>query len=718
MVIDSNIENEHEFLVICKNNRNPLKIEGYPTNVEILHKNSFYHLFWLFKRLRRAERIIWHSLFIKPSHIIMLYFFNSITVKSAWAEWETDLTSSYNGRNIAKKIYSKIRKKVQSRFALYIGTSVKSDIIFQNKFGSSSLIVQASYPSGFDLVNTTREYVKYLTLCPDTTKDVINILVGSNSDKIQNQVQILNALVDYRYENIKLIIPLHADNKEPIIEYAQRLFGEKVIFIDDKVNNKIYLNILKTIDIAIFQTISKRVFDNIVTLLFFRKKIYLADKSMLHDLLYDYNITVNKTSAIHEESYDELIKNDYNTIPKDLLERMIDEIRPKENWNEIFYTLKNINNINIKDKETNSKVKFLHVIPPRQNLIYPFIKMTLKEFKKNEHFFQVSHKNISLAPRLAWMDNIVFLEKNSVFKNSKVLFKRLKNADYIIFHSLYLKRIDILKLSLSSRILKKSAWVEWGKDLYNWKSSTKSWLRPLHNILLRRVREQMSVFVAIFPPDELIFRQQFKSKAPIVYASYADVNSIQMLEDTRPNKNNKKTTVNIQIAHSCNEWNNHFELLEKITKYRYKNIKLFIPLSTGYPHNNKIIVYNYAKKLFGDKAICVMNEMEKKEYIKFLWDMDIAVFALHRQAGLGNIIRLLYMGKKVFLPKNSVMYDFFTNNGVEIFDTDSISEMTYDEFIKPPTIKAPHPFIVDMLAEEKLIMRWEKLYAVMQKQNI
>ena len=53
--------------------------------------------------------------------------------------------------------------------------------------------------------------------------------------------------------------------------------------------------------------------------------------------------------------------------------------------------------------------------------------------------------------------------------------------------------------------------------------------------------------------------------------------------------------------------------------------------------------------------------MPLEKYIQFLWKMDIAIFDFKQQAALGNIMNLLYMGKKIFLPSDNIMYVFLKN---------------------------------------------------------
>ena len=71
---------------------------------------------------------------------------------------------------------------------------------------------------------------------------------------------------------------------------------------------------------------------------------------------------------------------------------------------------------------------------------------------------------------------------------------------------------------------------------------------------------------------------------------------------------------------------------------------------------------------------------------------------------------MIYMGKKVFLPADSDYYKFLTDNGIKVYDTNRISEMSFEEFSAPPEPSDPS-FINDLYDYEKNIRSWEQLFA-------
>ena len=169
------------------------------------------------------------------------------------------------------------------------------------------------------------------------------------------------------------------------------------------------------------------------------------------------------------------------------------------------------------------------------------------------------------------------------------------------------------------------------------------------------------------------------------------------------------------VGHSANYWNHHIDILNDLAKYRYENIRIYIPLSTGADKKYAIKVKNYAKKLFGEKAICIFKKLPLKNYLRFLWAMDIAVFKLDRQAALGNLMNLFYMGKKVYLPSETVMYDFFASQEVEIHDTKLIETMSFSEFSSIDKNASSLKYITERTDSQIIVNKWRHIFDTIDK---
>lgn len=293
--------------------------------------------------------------------------------------------------------------------------------------------------------------------------------------------------------------------------------------------------------------------------------------------------------------------------------------------------------------------------------------------------FLANHKEKYTIPAIA-----VELTGNR-FKDLKYYILLQNKYDYIVFHSLpSLQMISPLIYFLPVGYFKKSIWIEWGGDLYDDRKGLKA-------ILRNRFKKNVGTFIAIFPPDIDKYKELFPdSKAKIYYAPY-EVNrtvdeeynkkyTISKLEQHLKIRN----TVFIQIGQNRNKMLNHESALRILSRFNDKDIKVLLPLSYGGEESYADYIQNYAEKLFPEKNIVLRKMMSKEEYFDFLQDVDIAIFYTYRQAGLSNIYHLLWRKVKVYLPENSIMYNYFISRGAPVYSIESIDNGTFDDFISPP----------------------------------
>ena len=102
--------------------------------------------------------------------------------------------------------------------------------------------------------------------------------------------------------------------------------------------------------------------------------------------------------------------------------------------------------------------------------------------------------------------------------------------------------------------------------------------------------------------------------------------------------------------------------------------------------------------------------MSMDMYMEFLSTIDIAIFNTPRQIGLGNINPLLFMEKKIFMPKGSVMYDFYKSQNINICDYNEIQNLNFKDFINPINMKEGRNYMVAELDKEKKIEMWSKVF--------
>lgn len=153
--------------------------------------------------------------------------------------------------------------------------------------------------------------------------------------------------------------------------------------------------------------------------------------------------------------------------------------------------------------------------------------------------------------------------------------------------------------------------------------------------------------------------------------------------------------------------NNHFEILEKLSKFKDMNIKLFCILSYGgnKEYNKKVI--DKGIEVFNDKFYPVLDFMKFDEYMNFLSSLDIAIFAHDRQQAFGNITSLLSMKKTVYLKEKVTTYQTLKEMGIEVRSFDKLVDL--EEFDEN-TLENNRRIIEENFSEEMLIEQWENIF--------
>jgi hypothetical protein len=343
-----------------------------------------------------------------------------------------------------------------------------------------------------------------------------------------------------------------------------------------------------------------------------------------------------------------------------------------------------------------------------------YMKFIYENFDVNNHVFLIIDKKSKVPIELMEYPNLILLEAKN--NGSKLILNYMKKYNRIILHSLFIDRKLQLQLMLQPSVMAKIYWVDWGMDLYQWKKKDQgSILLKYTNLISYLFRFKIKNFVGIFPPDIKFFKEEFRSKANTYYASYvgglyncAYYNNYECISLQQKKDDHK--CINIQIGHQSNPILNHDKVLEDLKKYKEEDIKIFLPLNYG-DMKHGYHVMRKAKSIFGDKVVIIRRKMSKEDYMEFLSTIDIAIFNTDRQIGLGNIMPLMYWGKKIFMPSSSVMYKFFQLHNIDISDYSKITDMNYGDFIRSVDMSGGKRYIeTNIMDKDKLIKMWSKVF--------
>jgi len=303
-----------------------------------------------------------------------------------------------------------------------------------------------------------------------------------------------------------------------------------------------------------------------------------------------------------------------------------------------------------------------------------FIPAFLETVELN--FNQDNHKMVFLSKKkfdygLKDNSNYIWINKKSHFlKLSSLLYK----SDKIILHSVFFGRFMMILLLSQPWLLKKCYWVMWGGDFYFPEKIT--WIRKQ---IIKRIRH----FVTYLKGDFDLVKRWYKAKGEMHDCFMYPSNLFKELPKLEEVNN---SAINIMIGNSADPINNHIEILEKVSKFRDKNISIYAPLSYGDAAYARIVIQK-GKEVFGEKFTPLTEFMDTNQYIRFLNNIDIAIFAHKRQQAMGNTISLLGMGKKVYMRNDITPWNLFSDIGVKVFNFNDICLDLIDSKIMNRNIK-------------------------------
>ena len=290
-----------------------------------------------------------------------------------------------------------------------------------------------------------------------------------------------------------------------------------------------------------------------------------------------------------------------------------------------------------------------------------------------EHYF-ILIKNEKYPLNVVNGDNILVLNHSvDLLFNSNVQIL-IKNCEKFIISGLFevIEFIDFYDNAVWNKVYLQF----WGGDFYTFRDINKN-----ANLLLQRhitlkcinkcqgiinlIEEDYSELLKVFP----VKKKHFVASMPM---DPIELKSIRFEEYIENYLKTEKKVCRITLGNSAAIENNHIEAFNLLKHLKNDNIEICSPLSYG-NMNYREQVIEIGKQYFGKKFNPLTELMEKKEYIRYLSTCDIGIFNNNRQQGMGNILYLLRMGKKVYLRKDTAMYNSFIRRGFFIHNIEEVA---------------------------------------------
>ena len=328
----------------------------------------------------------------------------------------------------------------------------------------------------------------------------------------------------------------------------------------------------------------------------------------------------------------------------------------------------------------------------------PFISFIEENFDFAAHHFIVPLDDKYLIKLRRNMTHM-FLQRGFL-KEMGVSLKALYSSDKIILHGLFVRNV-VYMLFLQPWLLKKCYWVMWGGDLYHYLNRPHDFGSNLYervrSVVIRRIGHVVTYVKGDYELAKKWYGIGGQFHECLMYPSNTFEGHVL--------PSNKGKTIKILVGNSADPSNNHFEIFNKISSQGNKDFLIYCPLSYGSVAYAEEVAQK-GKELFGDRFVALRELTPLKQYMELLSEVDIAVFAHKRQQGMGNVIALLGMGKRVFMRKDVTPYKLFKELGISVFDVNEMDFMPLGDALR----KKNQIRINSFFSKAALVEQWKRIF--------
>lgn len=345
----------------------------------------------------------------------------------------------------------------------------------------------------------------------------------------------------------------------------------------------------------------------------------------------------------------------------------------------------------------------IHIFPD-EKFTYDYIQRINRLYDKNKHIFLIYYSGQNLCTRdmVKNYNNVFFI---STFKDS-IFLDYYEKAEKIICHSLFFRTRDLIALyNVYKRQNRKMIWALWGGDLYD------EYRRNHKSLNIKaRIREYYrkkiiaSFYKVLSTSDYEQMKKWYETNAVQGKGLYSyEFKPIEKIDKKEFLRNN------VMIGHSATATCCHKDAFELLSKYK-DSIEVYCPLS--YPKNEEYIkqVDEAGVSIYAESYHPLKDFMNYHEYVGFLNNMDVGIFNNDRQQGMGNIVNLLYLGKKVYMNKKNTLYQALCEEGFTLFDIENIKDNTFFKDLTNEQKEKNRKLIEYRYSDENFLNIWNKVF--------
>jgi hypothetical protein len=376
-----------------------------------------------------------------------------------------------------------------------------------------------------------------------------------------------------------------------------------------------------------------------------------------------------------------------------------------------------------------------------------FIEVVNRNFDLNEHTFI-----IFVYDKIKYVDpdaykNIRVIKVMSGVRKFNQTDKKFIETHVIADKKIFIHYLDDLFIRLLYRTEKPLYWALWGADFYNYiriplfqnftkqligKEKLQESLKGIYNNIKRTIRSSLrrrfisriNYILTWNEGDYNLIKDFYKTNAKMleffypIPINFEDLQEIDCHEiSDKFNLKSKFKTI-VQIGNSGDPTNNHLEVFHMLGEIKSNDLCVLAILSYG---NQEYIsnLIDKGKELFGDRFFPVTDYLPPREYSMILSQVDVAIMNHNRQQGVGNLVSLFYLGKKVYINEQTSTFDFLSTHGIEVYPVKQLLKEDNNEitFFGAESIANNRKKIEELFSEERAVGNMRQLFLSNQDEN-
>jgi len=348
----------------------------------------------------------------------------------------------------------------------------------------------------------------------------------------------------------------------------------------------------------------------------------------------------------------------------------------------------------------------LHIFLTDSIYTKEFIRFVLKRFKSEDHVF--------CTPKPSYYEDISGAEIRRInpkrLDDVVRLFKYMKFSKRILLHSLFNFYFQAW-LTIQPSLLQRATWVAWGADVYS-EDPYKGLKGRIRRHVRKVVVKNLGSIAGLFKGDYEHIVKCYRTKAPYRQVFYPNPVHFEILDEViRLSESAVKNRKRIMVGHAASRNNFHEEMLLFLRDNIIDDYEIICPLSYG-DKNYAQSVIQLGNSLFGTRFIPVTDFLQPKEYAKLLNSIDVVIFNHRYQEAVGNMLAVLYLGKKLYIRGETTPWSFFKDLGVVVYDTNALLKGDYRNFweMDEKDKLSNRAILIKEFSEERCAELWEKVF--------